>query len=312
MIEWGINALNHDASLAVFKDSELVFHRRSSEFSGIIGDPNLNQDLIDNAIRFGFPEKIYWYERPWIKKIRQFYAGQYNWVLNFNELPSRYMNNFLDDISITYSEHHLSHAAAGYYTSPFDHCAVVVLDAIGEWHTMSIWEGRNNNLKLLWYKDYPYSLGLFYSAFTDLIGLMPTKEEHLLQSMSQKGDPERFYESVRSYLNKNLHKGIIDWNHTLEEDSLHDIAASVQKVFEEEVDKIMNKAQNLTRSNSLVYMGGCAMNSLYNKRLSQNWDRIWSLPYPGDASSSIGAWAAKKRQKINYSNKVVKHLEIKI
>lgn len=312
MIEWGINALNHDASIAVFIDKKLQFHRRSSEYSGIIGDSDLNTEVIDNALRLGLPNKIYWYERPFIKKIRQLYAGQYKLAFNINEFPKRYLDRWLSDYSIVYNDHHLSHAAAGYYTSPFEEAAVVVIDAIGEWTSMSIWLGKGNKLNCLWKDSYPKSLGLFYSAFTQLIGLKPTKEEFILQQLSQHGDRNRYLAEVLKRYNKNLHKGVLDWPYKIYPEDHKDIAAAVQFVFELEVGSIMLKAKKLTGNNNLVYMGGCAMNSQYNKRLIEEWNNIWSLPWPGDASSSVGAWCAKNKIRVNYPNKVVKHLTIRV
>lgn len=313
MIEWGINALNHDASIAVFVDKKLEFHRRSSEYSGIIGDSDLNSDIIDNALRLGLPSKIYWYERPIIKKLRQLYAGQYRLAFDIDEMPKRYLDQWLSEYSIVYNDHHLSHAAAGYYTSPFQEAAVVVIDAIGEWTSMSIWLGKDDRLTCLWEDNYPKSLGLFYSAFTQLIGLKATKEEHLLQQMSSKGDPSRFASLVESYLDKNLHRGVTSWPMLVDSDrDRQDIAAAVQQVFEQQVDKIMARAKMMTERTNLVYMGGCAMNSQYNQRLANEWDKVWSLPWPGDASSSVGAWCAKNRARVDYPNKVVKHLTIRV
>lgn len=312
MIEWGINALNHDASIAVFDKKELMFHRRSSEYSGILGDSNLNESIVSNALRFGYPDKIYWYERPFVKKSRQLYAGQFKLALNLFELPSMYLQDFIVQIPITYTAHHLSHAAAGYYTSPFSHCAVVVIDAIGEWESISIWQGSHGELKKLWSRSYPESIGLFYSAFTKLIGFKPTQEEHLLQQLSVEGDPTRYYADVKKRYSENLHRGVRNWPYEIDDMARRDIAASVQQIFEERVDSVMQIAKDLTGSDSLVYMGGCAMNSRYNKRLQEKWRYVWSLPWPGDASSAVGAWAAKNKFRIDYPNKVVKHLDIRI
>ena len=60
-------------------------------------------------------------------------------------------------------------------------------------------------------------------------------------------------------------------------------------------------------------MGGCAMNSKYNQQLSIQWNKIWSLPQPGDPSSSIGAVLYHTRKRIqDYDFGVVKHLEINV
>lgn len=314
MIYWGINALNHGSSIAVF-DGELKLF----EFSKT---NTLPENLIDKALAFGRPDQIFWYERPWIKKARQLYAGQYKVAMDLSELPSFYLKKIgLGDIPITYTPHHGSHAAAGYYTSPFSHCAIVVVDAIGEFDCATIWEGHHGEMRKVWSRSYPHSLGLFYSAFTKLIELEPIRDEYLLQQMSQRGDPNRFKHSVRQYfkqgtlnLDYNFHKGVQDWYiGAAPERYKCDIAAAVQFVFEEQVNQIMNIAQTLTNSESLVYMGGCAMNSLANLNVSKQWKYVWSLPNPGDPSSAIGSVLYHTRDRAwNYNLGTVKHIQIKI
>lgn len=314
MIYWGINALNHGSSVSVFKNGQLIDYRCDQT-------DELQRSTITNILRYGGPNRIYWYERPWLKKLRQLTAGQYSAAMDITVIPRMYLNaNGLHYAKLTHTPHHASHAAAGYYTSPFDRCAVVVLDAIGEFECASIWEAHNGQLIKRWAKNYPNSLGLFYSAFTKLIGYQPILEEHKLQEDSQFGDPNRFYQDVSSYFSgtvqvtENLHRGVWNWPHriTSEQDRL-DIAAAVQKVFEEHVDSVMSIAKRLTGSRNLVYMGGCAMNSKYNQRLHERWDRVWSLPNPGDPSSSLGAVLYHTKQRIEIRNLgVVKHLKISV
>jgi carbamoyltransferase len=310
MIVWGINALNHDASIAVFKNSELVFWDRSSKYSGIDHDQMLDGDVISAAIDAGGgrPNEIVWYERPWLKKSRQLYAGQYRWAFDLDELPSRYLKEVgLGGIKIHYLPHHLSHAAAGFLTSPFEDATVVVLDAMGEWDTATIWQGQGTQLTKLWSRKYPSSLGLFYSAFTGLIGYKPVAEEYLLQRDSALGDPNRYYHDVLKYFNgiasltTNLHCGVLDWPYAIESvQDRYDIAAAVQRVFEIHASLVMDVARHLGSSKNLVYMGGCAMNSKFNRTLIGTWDDIWTFKVPGDSSSSIGAALYHMQHRIDW------------
>lgn len=323
MITWGINALNHDASIAVLTGGELKFWQRASEFTGIKGDDKLNSQLIRAALNAGGghgPTNIVWYERPWLKKTRQLYAGQYKWAFDLDELPSRYLKKCnLGYSKLHYMPHHLSHAAAGFLTSPFEDAVVVVLDAMGEWESATIWQGQGTDLKKLWSRSYPTSLGLFYSAFTDLVGLKPVGEEHILQQWSDRGDPNRFGDTVYSYwkegwkLKYNLHKGVQNWPHPINSDQdRYDIAAAVQAIFELQASEIMNIAFDLSDSTNLVYMGGCAMNSKFNELIEDNWNGIWSLPIPGDAASSIGAALYFEKVRHQYKGDMPKHIEIKV
>ena len=313
MIHWGINALNHGSSLTVFKDNNYISTTGSSQ-------NELPRDLIYNALHLGAPDHIFWYENPWLKKARQVYAGQYDTAIDMSVLPSRYLKREkLSYATLTYTPHHASHAASGYYTSPFNHCAVVVLDAIGEFECATIWEGKNGELKKVWSRQYPNSLGLFYSAFTKLIGLEPIKEEYIFQQMSVHGDPKRYYYDVKQYINftvkltKNLHRGVTDWPYAINtQQDKNDIAAAVQLIFEDQVSAVMLKARQLINTDSLVFMGGCAMNSKANKYEVKAWKYVWSLPNPGDPSSSIGAVLYHTKQKVCRDWGPVNHIDISI
>ena len=316
MIHWGINALNHGSSLAVFNHDKLFSLTHCK-------DTNLDSEVIKQALYHGSPDRIFWYERPWVKKARQVYAGQYRTALDMSVLPKRYLKDIqVNYAPVTYTPHHASHAAAGYYTSPFNHCAIVVLDAIGEFECATIWEGLHGEMRKVESRSYPHSLGLFYSAFTKLIGLTPIQDEYLLQKMAAQGDPARYRKDVGNYfgfdpvdLNYNFHCGVLNWStepRNIQEQC--DIAAAVQERFEIEVHKVMFRAQLLTNADCLVYMGGCAMNSAANKNVVEPMFKyIWSLPNPGDPSSSVGAVLYHTKQREwQYQWDPVKHIDIRV
>jgi carbamoyltransferase len=315
MIHWGINSLNHGSSIAVFNNDRFV--SISQSIQDILPDSFIQQELEHT----GRPDRIFWYEQPWIKKARQIKAGQYSTAFDMSVLPNRSMKKYgLGGIPITYTPHHASHAAAGYYTSPFNHCAIVVLDAIGEFECATIWEGKHGELKKMWSCSYPNSLGLFYSAFTKFVGLQPIRDEYLFQQMAERGNPKKFKDVVEMYFNPgimkfdyNFHRGVLDWScNTWSEQEKYDLAAAVQDMFEFQVEMIMYKAKQLTNADSLVYMGGCAMNSKANKQVVKNFDYTWSLPNPGDPSSAIGAVLYYTKQRVQHDFGTVKHIEIKV
>ena len=315
MITWGINALNHGSSLAVFSDGRLSMLEHS------VND-RLDTNIIRSAFNYGGPSTIFWYERPWLKKLRQLSAGQWNRAFDFSDIPSTYIKEIKTQYAdLRYTPHHASHAAAGYYTSPFDHCAIVVLDAIGEFECATIWEGRHGEMRKVWSRSYPNSLGLFYSAFTQALGMTPIRDEWKLQAMAENGNPLFFYYRVKKYftglleLNYNFHKGVKDQKFYI--DSIEDecnLAAAVQMVFEDQIRMIMLEAKKLVNTDCLVYMGGCAMNSDANKRFVEPAFKYrWTLPNPGDPSSSVGAVLYHTKQRVwDYNFGVVKHLEISV
>jgi len=180
----GINCLNHDAAVSVIDNGEIVFAAHSERYSKIKNDMYLNDSIISAAMTHGPFDKIAYYERPWIKKSRQLYAGQYGEVFSFKNLPQTYLKKWLDVSKITYIDHHYSHAAAGYFTSMYDEAAILVIDGIGEWDVLTIWHAKGNNIKKVYSVKYPNSLGLFYSAVTQQCKLKPCEEEYILMDMS--------------------------------------------------------------------------------------------------------------------------------
>lgn len=289
-IYWGINALNHDASLAIFKDQQIVQHLRSAN------DTEITPGMIEAALEHGRPDKIYWYENPWFKKSRQLYAGQFSDAFDLAEIPEIYLAQFgINGVPVIYGHHHHSHAAAGYYASGFNSALVFVADAIGEWDTFSVWHGQDSNLVKLYSLKYPYSLGLFYSAFTKLMGYRPVRDEYLVTKMSQQGSSELSGDLVRPYLQKNCHRGIKDWKHDID---VADLAAGVQSVFISELERHIRHAKQLVNTEYSVFMGGCAYNKPARQLFARHFKNTYTMYFAGDAGSSIGAVLADIKVKI--------------
>ena len=200
--------------------------------------------------------------------------------------------------------HHLSHAAAGFQTSPYDRATVVVIDAIGEWDTISIWGAKYDTedravYQRLWTQKYPRSIGLFYSAITERIGLRPLDEEYITMGMAAWGEP-RYTDTMQILLQENLHIGIGHMFLPTAKDV--DIAASAQVVVEKEIYNVMNRAKDFGWSSNLVYMGGVALNCLANRNLGEYFEKIWIMPCPGDAGSSLGAAALAYGKQLKWNN----------
>jgi carbamoyltransferase len=103
-------------------------------------DADFCQGLVDEVAKYG-PETVAYYERPWAKQTRQWYAGQgIDWdKLTTKQILRKQLGGQIEPDRVLSFNHHLSHAAAGFQTSPYEHATVVVIDAIGEWDTISIW-----------------------------------------------------------------------------------------------------------------------------------------------------------------------------
>jgi carbamoyltransferase len=288
----GINETTHDASVSLIKDGEVLFAGHAERYSKQKNDWFTNKELIKDALQYGYPDQVAYYEKPLLKKLRIKTRG------GFGGDSPWFESTELGDLPRKNFGHHYSHASAGYYTSAFNEACIVVLDAIGEFNTSTIWVGEGDKIKLKYKQNYPVSFGLFYSAFTQLIGLMPNQEEYIMMGMAAYGDWKRYYKEVDEYFPSydkqkyNFHKGINDWGMVITEQDRFDIAAAVQMVYEQRLNQFMRMAKRMTGKNNLVFMGGCALNSSANTLLWKIFDMIWIMPNPGDAGSSLGAAAA--------------------
>ena len=307
----GISAGFHDAGISLINDGEIVFAAHAERYSKRKHDSELNAEILNECFdRYGTPSRIAYYERPWLKKTRQLYAGQYS------ELFKPSFRHQLEQIwpresmpRIEYHGHHQSHAAAGFQTSPFDDATVVVIDAIGEWDTISIWDARYVNgqakYKKLWSQKYPHSIGLFYSAMTQRAGLKPLDEEYILMGMAAYAmyDASMYGDFVRDAHNlnfrQNLHLGCDEYRPELDE---FKIAASAQYTLEQCLHNVMLRAEKIGRSPNLVYMGGVALNCKANDLIGPYFQKIWIMPNPGDCGSSLGAAALSYGRRLNWQN----------
>jgi len=294
-IIWGVSALFHDAGLSVIKDGKLVFGAHAERYSGIKHDKHINDKMIAEAMTYGKPDHIVWYENPWKKRLRQVMSTE----IFYDKLypnPKKYLRGFGLDAPVTYTDHHYSHACAGAYTSPYNRAIVVVIDAIGEFTTCSVWEyDKLLGLIKRHTVNYPTSMGLLYSAFTKRCGLKPMDEEYITMGMAAWGKPiyaeqikKDFIESMHPFkMKKNVHKGIGDY---LPNADPMDLASSIQQVAEEFIVDFIQKAIDMHQPLPVVYQGGVALNCVANTKLLDICkEGLWIMPNPGDCGNSLGA-----------------------
>ena len=332
-IRWGITANSHDAALTVIKDNDILFAAHAERSSGVKNDKFLNDKIVAQAKEFGEPFSVHWYETEWLKRLRQLRAGQYKTAIFRSDFPSTtLLRHNLEEIGgglgddyiphpdskgirLWQARHHHSHAAAGYYTSSFTDAAVLVIDSIGEFETLSIWSGSGRRLKRKFSQNYPHSLGLWYSAMTQRIGLKPNEEEYILMGWAALGDPNRFkqriYEdffyplekgSARIRFRHNLHRGCLWWARELNTvQDYADIAAATQAVYEMVFEHLLLETKRLVQTDNIVLMGGCALNCVANTKAHNIFKNVWIMPNPGDAGSSLGAILAYSKDFIEWT-----------
>ena len=214
--------------------------------------------------------------------------------------------------------HHESHAASAFLPSPFEEAAIVTMDGVGEWATASVGIGQGNQVELLQELRFPHSLGLLYSAFTYFCGFRVNSGEYKLMGLAPYGQPVH-YECIMTELLDLKEDGSfrlnMDYFAYCDSDVMisekfeqlfdiprrqaetpltqehMDIAASIQKVTEEVMLRMVNHAHMLTGKSNLVLAGGVALNCVGNGRIQREgpFENIWIQPAAGDAGAALGA-----------------------
>jgi carbamoyltransferase len=302
----GISAGFHDAAAAVVNNrGDIVFAGHAERYSKRKNDSDIHVELLNEFCKYEL-DTVAYYERPWSKQLRRLRSGEgVDWSnCTVAQVIKNQLGPWLEhppDRMVSYP-HHLSHAAAGFQTSPFEQATVVVIDAIGEWDTATIYAAEYDGAgravyRRLWSQGYPRSIGLFYSAVTQRIGLHPMDEEYITMGMAAYGEP-CYTDELRTLLSENLHIGIDpDW---LPGARAEDIAASAQVVTEQLIYTIMRRARDYQWSTNLVYQGGVALNCLANRNLGDYFENVWIMPCPGDSGSSVGAAALAYGKRLNW------------
>jgi len=236
----------------------------------------------------------------------------------FNELK-RHDKNFIDDKKIYFSDHHLSHAASAFFPSPFEEAIVLTADGVGEWATTTVAIGKGNNLEVKKEINFPHSLGLLYSAFTYYTGFKVNSGEYKLMGLAPYGTPI-YEDKIKNNLidikeDGSFHLDQTYFNYatglTMTNEKFNilfgqnprnsknekltqfhmDIAASIQKVTEDIMIKIVKSLKEEFNITNLCLAGGVALNCVANGKILKKkiFDNIWVQPAAGDAGGSLGA-----------------------
>jgi carbamoyltransferase len=268
-------------------------------------DPKLKLKRVINNIKPQF------FKNP-IYSIKSYYKIKKN-ISELNKILPLYSNN------VHYSTHHESHIYYSHYTSPFNKSTTLSIDGVGELDTMSLgFIDYSGNMIYDSLSQYPHSLGLFYSAMTSFLGFKPNEGEYKVMGLASYGNSNIYLNKVReliSYEDSELkcNMDVFTWNTSntlmfnenlielleLEprvpnssiEPYHHDLAASVQRVYEEILFSILNHVSTFLDNTNLSLAGGCAYNGTANGKIinNTNFTNLWIPPAPSDAGSAIGA-----------------------
>jgi len=274
----GISEGFHNAAYAVVRNNKIEFATEVERITKEKNDKRIPDWHFDALKERYYYDKTIFHEHTAFKDARREMYGM------GKTTPCR-------EYDITNIFHHQSHAAVASLTAPFVPHSTVVVDAIGEFDTASIWV----NGKKVWSKTYPWSLGLFYSAITKRIGLKPNEDEYITMGMAAYGEP---CIDMSEAIHENHHKGIPVrrwfWN------TPEDIAASAQAALETELLEIFKVAR--TYGEHVAYAGGVALNCVANSKIHKLFDKMWIFPNPGDAGSALGCILAHTQERIEFKD----------
>ncbi|HJN45094.1 MAG TPA: carbamoyltransferase N-terminal domain-containing protein, partial [Vicinamibacterales bacterium] len=206
----GISAFYHDSAAAILVDGRIVAAAQEERFSRIKHDAGFPTHAIaycldEAGIDASGLDYVGFYDKPLLKfeRLLETYLGYAprgfgsfvkampQWLKQKLHLPREIRRGLggAYQKSITFTEHHESHAASAFFASPFEHAAILTLDGVGEWATASYGVGRANHIALTHELHFPHSLGLLYSAFTYYTGFKVNSGEYKLMGLAPYGEP---------------------------------------------------------------------------------------------------------------------------
>lgn len=342
----GISAHYHDAAVALVRDGVVVAAVQEERLSRVKNDPSFPIQALASCLELGSVapgdlDAVAFYEKPLnslSRVLRSFVAAGPRGARSFPEAVDRSLRHKLwisyeiekglralghgRPPRTLFAEHHVSHAAAAFYPSPYESACVLTFDGVGEWATSSIGVGRGRHLDLLEELRFPHSIGLLYAAFTSAAGFAVNSGEYKLMGLAPFGEPV-YRDQILGQLIDLRDDGsfTIDLSYFdflagrhMTNDRFHellggpprrpdepitqrhcDLARSIQDVTEEIVLRVARHAHALTGLSQVVLGGGVALNCVANGRLQREgpFDDVWVQPAAGDAGSAVGCalWA---------------------
>jgi len=351
MIVLGINAYHADSSAAIFKDGKMIAATEEERFRRIkhwAGFPSLAVEfcLREAGITLAEVDHIAIGRDPKAKFLKKLFFFAKNAATSFNFIKDRFQNlqniasievelskiSGLSEASIKSKihqvEHHRSHLASAFFASPFNESAILSIDGSGDFSTTMFAVGRGSKIAVIDSIDFPHSIGVFYTAFTQLLGFPYYGDEYKVMGLAPYGTP-KYVEKLRDVvlwkkgglfeLNldyfRSANQGYVEYENNIpivhslfgkkmmevfgpvrkKEEALtqyhKDIAASVQRFTEETIFHILKGLHERTGLTNVCIAGGVAQNSVANGKLTRNtpFKNVY-IPSAGhDAGISMGA-----------------------
>ena len=334
----GISAFYHDSAAALIRDGEIIAAAQEERFTRKKHDYGFPENAINYCLEEAGIDNlrldyVAFYDKPFTKferllmtylsyapfGLKSFLTAMPPWIKS-----KIFMRSFIEDKlscheKILFPEHHESHAGSAFYPSPFKEAAILTIDGVGEWATVSFGVGKDNNISITSELKFPHSLGLLYSAFTYYIGFRVNSGEYKLMGLAPYGEA-KYVDLIKKELidikedgsfrlnmkyfnyctgltmtNKrfdNLFNGPPRKPDKEKIQQRHmDIAKSIQVVTEEIMLKMANHVHKKTGRKNLCLAGGVALNCVANGVVLREgpFENIWVQPASTDAGGALGA-----------------------
>ena len=335
----GVSAFYHDSAACLAVDGEIVAAVQEERFTRHKYDARFPAHavaycLAEGGLRIADVDYVAFYDKPLVKferlletylsyapeGFRSFSAAMPVWLKRKLFIRRTIAKAFEGALRspIVFLDHHESHAASAFFPSPFEKAAILTLDGVGEWSTVTFGRGEGSTVTLDQQLTFPHSLGLLYSAFTYYCGFTVNSGEYKLMGLAPYGRPvyvDTIYEHLVDLKSDgslwldmryfNYCQGLTMTGPKFDalfgapprtpdaplEQRHMDLAASIQKVTEDAVLRMGRYVHERTGLTNLVMAGGVALNCVANGRLLREgpFENIWVQPAAGDAGGALGA-----------------------
>ncbi len=331
----GISAYYHDSAAVLIRDGVVIAAIEEERFTRVKHDnvfpfSAIKWCLEQASISIAEVQCVAYYEKPLLKFERILDTFIQTWPFGIVPFVRAFPEQLGDKITIEntikkklhfrgavlFVPHHLSHASATYYSSPFKESAILTIDGVGEYQTTGLWNGLNNTIKPLCSTHFPHSIGLLYSTFAAFLGFKINEDEYKLMGLAAYGKPI-YVSKIKKVidmksdgsfqLNMNyfsFREEFQMWSHQFETvfgkprkpkekitQKHADIALSIQKITEDIYISIVNHLYSLTKNENLCISGGVALNALANGQIHArtSFKNVHILGVSGDSGAALGA-----------------------